>query len=266
MEAVDLGLASFPELIEARRDELIALTRDLIRMPTLNPPGEGYLEICEYLATRLRSRNFQIEMVRAHGTPGDSDRYPRWNVVARREGRTSGPCVHFNSHIDVVETGHGWTTDPFGGELKDGKIYGRGSCDMKGGLAASIIAVEAFIDTFPEFSGAIEISGTADEETGGYGALPTLRKRDFSTPAAFSMSSFPNRSTRIVSVLAIAVSGGLKSRQRVISLTARCRFWAIVRCATWGRFCRNSKRACIPHWHANIPPCPLCPRAHANQR
>ena len=95
--------ASFVDLIDARRDELVALTQDLIRIPTLNPPGEAYLEICEYLAGRLRARNFDIQMVRAHGTPGDSDRYPRWNVVARREGRGPGACVHFNSHIDVVE-------------------------------------------------------------------------------------------------------------------------------------------------------------------
>ena len=121
-------------------------------------------------------------MVRAHGTPGDSERYPRWNVVARREGRGPGPCVHFNSHIDVVETGHGWTMDPFGGEVKDGKIYGRGACDMKGGLAASIIAAEAFIDARPDFSGAIEISGTADEETGGYGGVAYLAEKGFFDP------------------------------------------------------------------------------------
>jgi len=174
--------ASFIDLIEARRDELVALTQDLIRIPTLNPPGEAYLEICEYLAGRLRARNFDIQMVRAHGTPGDSERYPRWNVVARREGRGPGACVHFNSHIDVVETGHGWTTDPFGGEVKDGKIYGRGACDMKGGLAASIIASEAFIDARPDFNGAIEISGTADEETGGYGGVAYLAEKGFFDP------------------------------------------------------------------------------------
>ncbi len=174
--------ASFIDLIEARRDELVALTQDLIRIPTLNPPGEAYLEICEYLAGRLRARNFDIQMVRAHGTPGDSERYPRWNVVARREGRGPGPCVHFNSHIDVVETGHGWTMDPFGGEVKDGKIYGRGACDMKGGLAASIIAAEAFIDARPDFNGAIEISGTADEETGGYGGVAYLAEKGFFDP------------------------------------------------------------------------------------
>ncbi len=47
------------------------------------------------------------------GTPGDSERYPRINVIARREGDAPGPCVHFNSHIDVVQTGAGWTLDPF---------------------------------------------------------------------------------------------------------------------------------------------------------
>ena len=174
--------ASFVDLIDARRDEFVALTQDLIRVPTLNPPGEAYLEICEYLGNRLCRRSFDIQLVRAHGTPGDSDRYPRWNVVARRDGRRPGPCVHFNSHIDVVETGHGWTTDPFGGEVKDGKIYGRGACDMKGGLAASIIAAEAFIDARPDFNGAIAISGTADEETGGYGGVAYLAEQGFFDP------------------------------------------------------------------------------------
>ncbi|MDP1729915.1 MAG: acetylornithine deacetylase/succinyl-diaminopimelate desuccinylase family protein [Devosia sp.] len=169
--------------IESRRDDLVALTRDLIGIPTINPPGNAYLEICEYLGKRLKSRGFTIEMIRAEGAPGDSDKYPRWNVIARREGAHPGECVHFNSHIDVVETGSGWTVDPFGGELKDGKVYGRGACDMKGGLAASIIAAEAFADTFPEFAGAIEISGTADEETGGYGGVAWLAEKGWFSPS-----------------------------------------------------------------------------------
>jgi succinyl-diaminopimelate desuccinylase len=174
--------AEFTARIDAAREDLIALTQDLIRIPTLNPPGNNYLEICEYLARRLATRGFEVEMIRAYGTPGDSDKYPRWNVVARREGAHSGECVHFNSHIDVVEVGRGWTFDPFGAELSDGKIYGRGSCDMKGGLATSIIAVEAFLDTWPDYSGAIEISGTADEETGGFGGVAYLAEKGFFTP------------------------------------------------------------------------------------
>ncbi|MBV0912345.1 acetylornithine deacetylase/succinyl-diaminopimelate desuccinylase family protein [Anianabacter salinae] len=169
--------------IDARRDDLVRLTQDLIRFPTLNPPGKGYREICEFLGERLARSGFAIEYVRAAGSPGDSDRYPRWNVVARREGSAPGECVHFNSHTDVVEVGHGWTVDPFGGEAKDGRVYGRGACDMKGGLAASIVAAEAFLAVCPDFCGAIEISGTADEESGGYGGVAHLAEHGYFDPA-----------------------------------------------------------------------------------
>ncbi|WP_425091710.1 acetylornithine deacetylase/succinyl-diaminopimelate desuccinylase family protein [Tropicimonas sp. S265A] len=167
----------------ARRDDLIALTRDLIRIPTLNPPGRNYLEVCEYLGARLAENGFVCEMIRATGAPADSDTHPRWNLVARRSGSKPGDCVHFNSHHDVVEVGHGWTRDPFGGELDDGRIYGRGACDMKGGLAASVIAAEAFLDVHPDFAGAVEISATADEESGGFGGVAYLAEKGYFDPA-----------------------------------------------------------------------------------
>ncbi|MEL7344248.1 MAG: acetylornithine deacetylase/succinyl-diaminopimelate desuccinylase family protein, partial [Pseudomonadota bacterium] len=167
--------------VRAREADLVALTQDLIRFPTVNPPGAGYREICEFLGARLARSGFEIEMIRGEGAPGDSVDYPRWNVVARR-AQGAGSCVHFNSHTDVVETGHGWTVDPFGGVVKDGRVYGRGACDMKGGLAASIIAAEAFLDCRPDFAGAIEISGTADEETGGYGGVAYLAERGYFSP------------------------------------------------------------------------------------
>ena len=86
---------------------------------------------------------FTVAYLRAEGTPGDSDRYPRINVLARREGKHPGPTLHLNGHLDVVEAGQGWTTDPWAGEVRDGKVFGRGTCDMKGGIAAAVIAVEA---------------------------------------------------------------------------------------------------------------------------
>ncbi len=168
--------------IAARRDDLVALTQDLIRIPTLNPPGRNYREICTYLAERLGPKGFAIQMIRAEGAPADSDAYPRWNIIARHEGARPGECVHFNSHHDVVEVGHGWTVDPFGGEVKDGRIYGRGACDMKGGLAASIIAAEAFIETYPDYAGAVEISATADEESGGFGGVAYLAEKGHFDP------------------------------------------------------------------------------------
>jgi succinyl-diaminopimelate desuccinylase len=174
-----LTAAALIAAVAEREAEAVALTQDLIRIPTVNPPGDFYRDCIELIAARLAPRGFVIERIRAEGAPGDSDRYPRWNVIARREGAGSGPCVHFNSHIDVVEAGRDWTRDPFGAEMADGRIYGRGACDMKGGLAASIIAAEALIDLCPDYPGAIEISGTADEESGGYGGVAYLAERGY---------------------------------------------------------------------------------------
>ena len=168
--------------IDARRDDLIALTQALVRIPTVNPPGRDYRAICDFLEARLSASGFGCTLVRAEGAPGDSDRWPRWNIVARRDGATPGETVHFNSHTDVVEPGHGWTTDPFGGEVKEGRVYGRGTCDMKGGLAASIVAAEAFLAVCPDFAGAVEISGTADEESGGYGGVAYLAEKGWFSP------------------------------------------------------------------------------------
>lgn len=165
--------------IEARAEELVELTRALIRIPTINPPGEAYGDCAQLIGERLRGRGFEIVYERGEGSPGDSDRYPRVNVVARRQGGGPGPCVHFNGHTDVVEAGLGWTVDPFGAELRDGRIYGRGACDMKGGIAASIVAVEALSDLAPGHPGALEVSGTVDEESGGFGGVADLARKGF---------------------------------------------------------------------------------------
>ncbi|MDE2791104.1 MAG: acetylornithine deacetylase/succinyl-diaminopimelate desuccinylase family protein [Paracoccaceae bacterium] len=168
--------------IGARTGALVDLTRQLVAIPTLNPPGANYRDICLFLQKRLERSGYICSLLRAHGAPGDSDRHPRWNLVARREGARPGPCVHFNSHIDVVTVGQDWTRDPFGGDVVNGRIFGRGTCDMKGGLATSIIAAEAFADLVPDFSGAIEISATADEETGGYGGVAYLAENGWFNP------------------------------------------------------------------------------------
>ena len=165
--------------IEDKTEDLVVLTQDLVRIPTVNPPGEAYRDCAEFLGARLAKRGFEVAYPRAEGVVADSDRYPRSNVVARIEGSRPGPCVHFNGHIDVVPAGAGWSFDPFGGEVRDGRVYGRGTCDMKGGLAAAVIAVEALLEEVPDWPGAIEISGTVDEESGGYGGVGYLAEQGF---------------------------------------------------------------------------------------
>ena len=162
--------SKFRQRVEDKKEDLISLTQDLIKIPTVNPPGEFYSDCVEYLNKRFKSKGFNTQIIRATGTPGDTDKYPRQNIVANISNG-EGPCVHFNSHIDVVAVGSGWTQPPFEGKVVGDKIYGRGSCDMKGGLAASIIAVESYLELNPNFTGSIELSGTADEETGGYGGV-----------------------------------------------------------------------------------------------
>jgi succinyl-diaminopimelate desuccinylase len=165
--------------IAAKREDVVALTRALVSVPSVNPPGRHYRDCAEIIGERLRRRGFEVRYLRAEGSPGDSARYPRDNVVARWEGSRPGPCVHFNGHIDVVPAGGGWTFEPFAASVHDGRIYGRGTCDMKGGLAAAIVAVEALIEAYPDLPGAIEVSGTADEETGGYGGVAYLAEQGY---------------------------------------------------------------------------------------
>jgi succinyl-diaminopimelate desuccinylase len=171
------------QAVEARRDAVTELTRELIRFPTVNPPGKAYRACAEHLGERLRRLGFEVQYVRGEGQVGDSDRYPRTNVIARIEGKRPGPTVHFNGHTDVVPAGRGWTHQPFEGTVADGRVYGRGACDMKGGLAAAVIAVEAILEAAPDFAGALEISGTVDEESGGYAGVGYLARQGwFSRP------------------------------------------------------------------------------------
>jgi len=165
-------LSSLDIRIKDAEQQLVELTQALIRLPTINPPGEGYGAICDLLAAFLTPYGFSIERVRAKGALGDSDKYPR-----------SGECVHFNSHTDVVEPGEGWTVDPFAGVVKDGRVYGRGACDMKGGLATSMVAAVSFIVEHPDYAGSIEISGTCDEESGGFGGVAYLAEKGWFSPA-----------------------------------------------------------------------------------
>src|SRR3954447_199740 len=153
--------------IEAAADEAVAFTRDLIRVPTVNPPGEAYEDCARLIGDRLAQCHLEVEYFAAEGCPEHTSRHPRINVVGTRRGRSPRPTVHLNGHFDVVPAGDGWTRDPFGGVVEDGKIYGRGSCDMKAGIAAALFAVEGIRRAGITLAGSVEVSGTVDEESGG---------------------------------------------------------------------------------------------------
>ncbi len=154
-------------------EEAAYFAAELVRGPTVNPPGDAYRECAELLGVRLEADGFETEYVEG---PGDDPKRPKVNVLGRRRGRESGPALHLNGHIDVVPPGSGWTVDPFGGEIKGGWLYGRGSADMKAGLAAAVFAAEAVRRAGVGLRGPLEISGTVDEESGGLAGVAHLAR------------------------------------------------------------------------------------------
>lgn len=152
--------------------EAVDFLQRLIRVPTVNPPGLAYVECARLIGEHLQKLGYTVEYIELSASEvaelapyGEGQ--PRTNVLGRLEGQQASPVLHFNGHMDVVPPGSGWSTDPFGGEVLNERVYGRGASDMKGGLAAQIYAVEAIRRAGLRLLGSVEQSGTADEESTG---------------------------------------------------------------------------------------------------
>lgn len=169
-DVVDRVLAA----VDGLADEAVEFTRELVRIPTVNPPGELYEECARTIGDRLERFGFDVDYVAAEGRPEHTPEHPRVNVVGTRPGDRPHPLLHLNGHFDVVPVGEGWSVDPFGGEVRDGRIYGRGTTDMKAGIAAAVYAIEAIRRAGVELAGTVEVSGTVDEESGGWAGMAWL--------------------------------------------------------------------------------------------
>jgi acetylornithine deacetylase/succinyl-diaminopimelate desuccinylase-like protein len=144
------------------RDEVTELLRELIRVDTTNPPGNE-TEAGELLRDYLGDHGVETELIA---------RVPeRANLIARIRGG-NGPRLLFLSHTDVVLADPSeWNADPFGGELRDGEVWGRGALDMKGQVAAEAVAIASLARDGFEPRGELIFAATADEEVGaGFGA------------------------------------------------------------------------------------------------
>jgi succinyl-diaminopimelate desuccinylase len=162
--------------VDRATDEIVQYTADLVRIPTVNPPGDAYEACAHFIGVDLTRRGFDVEYIAAEGLPEHTARFPRVNVVGTRRGGP-GPVVHLNGHFDVVPPGDGWTVDPFGGVVRDGRIHGRGVCDMKAGIAAALFAAEAIRRAGVPLPGTVEVSGTVDEESGGFAGVAYLARQ-----------------------------------------------------------------------------------------
>jgi len=145
-------------LKEIKKEELIKLTQDLIRIPSVRRQGQGEQEVALYLARLLEG--IGLDVVVEYVEPGSP------NVIAVLQGESEGPCLMFECHTDVVTEGDPseWKYGPFEGKWVGNRIYGRGACDTKGNLAAAVIAVQAINQSGISFKGKILLGILVDEE------------------------------------------------------------------------------------------------------
>lgn len=183
----------------------VALLQELVRRPSVTPDDAG----CQALiATRLAALGFRTESLPF----GEVS-----NLWARRG--TAGPLVCFAGHTDVVPTGDraAWHSDPFETCVRDGMLYARGAADMKGGLAAMVVAAEQFVAAHPGHGGSLAFLLTSDEEgraqDGTRKVVATLRER--SEKIDFCVLGEPSSRQEIGDTVRIGRRGSLSGTLRV---------------------------------------------------
>ncbi|MCK5094995.1 MAG: M20/M25/M40 family metallo-hydrolase, partial [Spirochaetes bacterium] len=180
------------EAVNGRKNEIIDFCRDLIKIPSISG-DEG--DIQKFVAEHLRNMGLKVRVwepdiskMKDHPEYVDTgkDYTNRPNVVGIHKGR-GGRSLLLNGHTDVVtpEPLNKWTHDPWGAELSEGRIYGRGACDMKGGVAGMIKALEILLDLDLTPAGDITLEMVVDEEPSGNGTLASLIEGNNADAAVF---------------------------------------------------------------------------------
>jgi len=142
------------DLIDDMKDKIVQFHQQLVQMPSENPPSK-YREISKFLKNKMNEIGLETKT--------------KMNNVIGELGNDDGRTLLFNAHYDTVEKFTGWTKDPFGGEIIDDKIYGRGASDDKSCIVAEIFAAKALIDAGINLNGKLILTAVNDEEMGGYG-------------------------------------------------------------------------------------------------
>ena len=170
------------ESVRALQGDIIAALQELVRIPS-QTGREGHAQ--DAMASLMRQHGLEVDvwepdpaMLEPHAesvTIG-SGFASRPNVVGACRGRGEGRSLILNGHIDTVEVGDrtAWNYSPLGGEIGDGRLYGRGACDMKGGLVANLFALRALRHAGLAPAGDVFVQSTVAEENGGAGALAAV--------------------------------------------------------------------------------------------
>ncbi|WP_292150077.1 M20/M25/M40 family metallo-hydrolase, partial [Mesorhizobium sp.] len=175
--------------IDEERRYVTELTQKLVRIPSVNPKFELDPEqnkesaVQDMVESELTSIGMSIDRW---------DVFPdRPNVIAQWPGSEERSLL-LCGHIDVVPVGKrdAWSVDPFGGEIKNGRLYGRGAVDMKSGVAAAIAAVRGIRKAGIELSGRLAIHSVVDEEAGGFGAIDAVKRGHLAKTAIITEPSW----------------------------------------------------------------------------
>jgi acetylornithine deacetylase/succinyl-diaminopimelate desuccinylase family protein len=148
------------ERVEANEREMFQLLSDMVKIPSISGDESAFATFVNGYCRKL-------------GFESDIDRHG--NVLAIVKGKERGKRFAFNSHLDTVAVGDGWTCDPFCGEIKDGKLFGRGSTDCKAAIAAQIIAAKSLLESGASFSGEIALCYPVEEEVQNVSRKGTLK-------------------------------------------------------------------------------------------
>jgi succinyl-diaminopimelate desuccinylase len=154
----------------AQEAEVVKFCKELVRIKSVNPPGDE-LHVAEYVASILERVGLEVELVKHSST--------RASVLARLKSSRKVPSLLFNGHLDTVPVGtEKWTHDPFQAEMAEGRVWGRGTADMKGGLAALMVAVKRLAEGRASIQGDLILAATAGEETDSLGATLIASRPD----------------------------------------------------------------------------------------
>ena len=171
----------------SKLDDSYALRR-LEEMIAINSVVGQEWELAEYLRGELEALGLRCEVEEVE--PG------RPNVYARLEGEGPGKRLNFNGHTDTIPVVEGWETDPFAPVVKDGRLYGLGACDMKGGIACILDMMRAFVESGYPFNGELSFSGVIDEEAYGEGAKAMLKTEYGKVDAIVLAEPYPGDETK----------------------------------------------------------------------
>ncbi len=183
------------DYVDVHRDRLIGLIGDLVRRRSENMPPHGSEAICQsYAAEVLLEAGWTPEIYELSDVPGlfahplyvtGREYAGRPNLAARRAGTGGGRSLILSGHIDTVPRGtQPWTRDAFGGEVEGNRLYGRGSNDMKAGIATNLFIAEALANLGISLRGDLTVEAVVDEEFGGVNGTVAGRLRGYLADAA----------------------------------------------------------------------------------